>query len=100
MTADSSYHPKVLIVDDEKNIRRTLRMVLSGKDYTVSDCGSAEEAVRLMQAEPVDVVLLDIKLPSVRPGWAHTISWKNRWTRIAWIWPSRIASRSSAFSGK
>ena len=65
MTADSSYHPKVLIVDDEKNIRRTLRMVLSGKDYTVSDCGSAEEAVRLMQAEPVDVVLLDIKLPGM-----------------------------------
>ena len=35
MTADSSYHPKVLIVDDEKNIRRTLRMVLSSKEYSV-----------------------------------------------------------------
>jgi DNA-binding NtrC family response regulator len=65
MTVDSFYHPKVLIVDDEKNIRRALRMVLSGKDYTVSDCASAEEAVRLMQAEPVDVVLLDIKLPGM-----------------------------------
>jgi len=65
MTADSSYHPKVLIVDDEKNIRRTLRMVLSSKEYSVGDCASAEEAIRLMQEEPVDVVLLDIKLPGM-----------------------------------
>jgi two-component system nitrogen regulation response regulator NtrX len=65
MTADSSYHPRVLIVDDEKNIRRTLRMVLSSKDYVVSDCGSAEEAIRLMQEEAVDVLLLDIKLPGM-----------------------------------
>ncbi|MFC1654343.1 sigma-54-dependent transcriptional regulator [Myxococcota bacterium] len=65
MTADSSYHPKVLIVDDEKNIRRTLRMVLSSKKYSVGDCASAEEAIRLMQEEPVDVVLLDIKLPGM-----------------------------------
>ncbi len=65
MTADSAYLPRVLIVDDEKNIRRTLRMVLSGKDYAVSDCGSAEEAVRLLREEPADVVLLDIKLPGM-----------------------------------
>jgi DNA-binding NtrC family response regulator len=65
MTEESSYHPKVLIVDDEKNIRRTLRMVLSSKEYLVSDCASAEEAIRLMQEEPVDVVLLDIKLPGM-----------------------------------
>jgi DNA-binding NtrC family response regulator len=65
MTADSSYHPKVLIVDDEKNIRRTLRMVLSSKEYSVGDCASAEEAIRLMQEDPPDVVLLDIKLPGM-----------------------------------
>jgi len=65
MTADSSYHPRVLIVDDEKNIRRTLRMVLSSKEYSVGDCGSAEEAIRLMQEEPADVILLDIKLPGM-----------------------------------
>ena len=56
---------KLLIVDDEKNIRRTLRMVLEGENLTVGDCGSAEEALRMMQEDPFDVVLLDIKLPGM-----------------------------------
>ncbi len=34
----------VLVVDDEKNIRRTIRMVLEGEDVEVLEAGSAEEA--------------------------------------------------------
>ncbi len=69
---------KLLIVDDEKNIRRTLRMILEGENLNVSDCGSAEEALRMMQEDASDVLLLDIKLPGmdgmellgrVRKGW-------------------------------
>ncbi len=60
-----SYQPKLLIVDDEKNIRRTLRMVLSEENLAMTDCGSAEEALRLMREDPADVMLLDIKLPGM-----------------------------------
>jgi two-component system nitrogen regulation response regulator NtrX len=34
----------ILIVDDEKNIRRTLRMVLEGEGHVVHEAGSAAEA--------------------------------------------------------
>lgn len=65
MTEQQAFHPHLLIVDDEKNIRRTLRMVLGDLDPELADCGSAEEALRLMKEVPADVVLLDIKLPGM-----------------------------------
>src|SRR5215471_3666365 len=53
----------VLVVDDEKNIRRTLRMVLEGEGYAIEECESAEEA--LTMAGAADVILLDVKLPKM-----------------------------------
>ena len=52
----------VLIVDDEKNIRRTLRMVLEGEGHVVHEAGSIVEADAVLAKEPVDVILLDVKL--------------------------------------
>ena len=47
----------VLVVDDEKNIRRTLRMVLEGESYEVEEAESAEAAIALVETlrpEPID----------------------------------------------
>jgi len=52
----------ILIVDDEKNIRRTLRMVLEGEGHVVHEAGSAAEAATVIARDPVDVILLDVKL--------------------------------------
>ncbi|MBV8759129.1 MAG: sigma-54-dependent Fis family transcriptional regulator [Deltaproteobacteria bacterium] len=52
----------ILIVDDEKNIRRTVRMVLEGEGHTVHEAGSIAEAEALLGRETVDVMLLDVKL--------------------------------------
>ena len=52
----------VLIVDDEKNIRRTLRMVLEGEGHVVHEAGSIVEADAVLAQHPVDVILLDVKL--------------------------------------
>ena len=59
--------PTVLVVDDEKNIRRTLDMVLSGEGYQVLEAGSAEEALALLQrgTDPVDLCIFDVKLPGI-----------------------------------
>ena len=58
----------VLVVDDERNIRRTLRMVLEGEGATVTDAATAEEALELL-ADPaghgVEVVLMDVLLPGL-----------------------------------
>jgi two-component system nitrogen regulation response regulator NtrX len=59
--APASREP-ILIVDDEKNIRRTLRMVLDGEGYQIHEAGSAAEALAVIAKEPVDVILLDVKL--------------------------------------
>jgi DNA-binding NtrC family response regulator len=56
---------RVLVVDDEKNIRRTLRMVLESPGYTVLEAASGEEALKVLDEEDVDLVILDIRLPQM-----------------------------------
>ena len=55
----------ILIIDDEKNIRRTLSLVLSGEGYEVLVAGSAEEGLRLLSERDVQIVLLDVQLPGI-----------------------------------
>jgi len=57
--------PHILIVDDEKNIRRTLGLVLEGEGYEVSTVGTAEEGLKHLDTEGADLVILDIKLPGM-----------------------------------
>jgi two-component system, NtrC family, nitrogen regulation response regulator NtrX len=53
----------ILIVDDEKNIRRTVRMVLESEGHIVHEAGSINEAEAVLAREPaIDVILLDVKL--------------------------------------
>ncbi len=52
----------VLVVDDEKNIRRSLRMVLEGEAHQVLEASSASEAAVALAASDVDLMLLDVKL--------------------------------------
>ncbi|MDI7266921.1 MAG: sigma-54 dependent transcriptional regulator [Myxococcota bacterium] len=55
----------VLVIDDEKNIRRTLEMVLSGEGYRVSTAATAEEGLEAVDREDVDLVIVDVKLPGM-----------------------------------
>jgi DNA-binding NtrC family response regulator len=55
----------VLVVDDEKNIRRTLRMVLEGAGFEVLDAPDAEEGLALLAKEDVDLAILDVRLPGM-----------------------------------
>jgi two-component system KDP operon response regulator KdpE len=54
---------KVLIVDDEPQIRRLLRNTLVRADYEVSQAATAREAMSLLAIEKPDAVLLDLGLP-------------------------------------
>jgi DNA-binding NtrC family response regulator len=57
----------ILVVDDEKNIRRTLGMVLSGVGYRILEAGSAEEALESLKnpLHPIDLAIVDLKLPGL-----------------------------------
>ena len=55
----------ILIVDDEKSMRVTLREFLRDADYAVSVAEDADQAMRMLGAEDFDVVLADIILPRI-----------------------------------
>jgi two-component system nitrogen regulation response regulator NtrX len=54
---------RILVVDDEESIRRSLDGLLSDEGYRVETAGDGEEGLRRLEAEPPDVVLLDVALP-------------------------------------
>ncbi|MGB9599055.1 MAG: sigma-54-dependent transcriptional regulator [Myxococcota bacterium] len=59
----SSDKYKILIVDDEKNIRRTLSMILSSENYSTEEASCAKEALEKLKKDEYDLILLDVKLP-------------------------------------
>ncbi|TVR76892.1 MAG: sigma-54-dependent Fis family transcriptional regulator [Chitinophagaceae bacterium] len=54
---------KILIVDDEKMIRTTLREILEYEGYTVEEAVDGEEGLSKIKSGNYDLVLLDIKMP-------------------------------------
>ncbi len=56
---------KIMIVDDHALVRRGMGHVVreSFPDATVIEAGSAEEAVRIMDAAPADIALVDVRMP-------------------------------------
>jgi DNA-binding NarL/FixJ family response regulator len=58
--------PHVLLVDDEANMRRSLRYLLEVEDVTVvGECGDGAEAVALARRLRPDVVLMDLRMPGL-----------------------------------
>ncbi|MFW5876185.1 MAG: sigma-54-dependent transcriptional regulator [Myxococcota bacterium] len=55
----------ILVVDDEKNIRRTLRMVLEGAAFEVMEAETAEDGIAQVEAGGIDLVILDVRLPKM-----------------------------------
>jgi two-component system, OmpR family, KDP operon response regulator KdpE len=53
---------RILIVDDEPQIRRVLRTTLIGAGYEVSDARSGEEAIEFLHQDACDLILLDMNM--------------------------------------
>ena len=56
---------RILVVDDEANIRNALAKLLSKLGHKVESAGSAQEALQLLQPGRYRVVLTDLKMPGV-----------------------------------
>ncbi len=54
--------PRILIVDDQRNMRTTTALVLRQQGYEVAEAESGEAALSRLLAEPFDVVLTDLKM--------------------------------------
>jgi DNA-binding NtrC family response regulator len=56
---------KILVVDDDPEVRMATRDFLSSKGYEVRVAEGGREALRLLDASPADVVLLDVAMPDM-----------------------------------
>jgi two-component system, NtrC family, nitrogen regulation response regulator NtrX len=55
----------ILIIDDEKAIRKTLSEILSYEGYKIDEAADGEEGLKKLREKEFDVVLCDIKMPKV-----------------------------------
>jgi two-component system, OmpR family, KDP operon response regulator KdpE len=65
MSASSLHNNRILVVDDEPQIRRALRSTLSALGFVVADAESGEAAIEKIRQEKFDLILLDINMPGL-----------------------------------
>src|SRR5262245_8334589 len=59
-------HPaRILLVDDDRGIQRTVGPLLSSRGFDVEIAGSGAAALKAISARPPDLVLLDLVLPDI-----------------------------------
>jgi DNA-binding response OmpR family regulator len=58
-------HAHILIVDDERNIRKNLQMLLEAEDYTVDVASDGEEALAKCREQYYEVALVDLQMPKM-----------------------------------
>jgi two-component system, OmpR family, response regulator len=63
--AENTHIPKVLVVDDEPNIRELVQVALSFHGCTVVTAATGKEALRCAEASQPDLVVLDVMLPDL-----------------------------------
>jgi two-component system response regulator (stage 0 sporulation protein F) len=56
---------KILVVDDELEIRDLLTEVLTGEGYDVIQASNGMEALELVEKEEPQVILLDVMMPGI-----------------------------------
>ena len=57
--------PEILIIDDEKAIRKALSEILSAEGYKTEEAPDGEEGLKKFRSKNYDVVLCDIKMPKL-----------------------------------
>ena len=55
----------ILVVDDDDPIRRLIELELKDDGYNVLTASNAQDALKLVQAESLDLVILDIRMPGM-----------------------------------
>jgi len=98
---------RVLIVDDEPDIRATVSAMLEIEGYDVAEAANGAEALQAVQDHAPDVILLDMRMP-VLDGWGFAAELRRRGHRTPIVvmtaardaahWASEIAA--TAFVAK
>jgi two-component system nitrogen regulation response regulator NtrX len=86
---------RVLLVDDEPNIRRMLGSLLEAEGYAVKPAADAEEALAALEGWEADVALLDLALPGI-DGLDLLVSIRGRWPALPVVMISGRATLGDA----
>jgi len=62
---NSSCSESILIVDDEQNILRSLKMILEYEGYSVTTATNGESALEILSRREFDLAIIDLKLPGI-----------------------------------
>jgi DNA-binding NtrC family response regulator len=73
--------PPVLVVDDEKNMRRSIELMLGDEGYAVRSAESAEQGLKLLTEENFFMVITDARLGGMT-GYEFLTKLKNQWPEI------------------
>ena len=95
---------RVLVVDDEPDIRATVAEMLSLEGYEVDEAANGAEALKMLEASAPDLVLLDMRMP-VLDGWGFASAVRARGLRVPIVvmtaardarrWASEIAANGT-----
>jgi DNA-binding NtrC family response regulator len=88
-------HVQVLVVEDEPRLRALLLDVIPDMGFAVTAARSAEEAGRIMQRQPHDIILLDLQLPGMN-GMEFFERLHDRWPRTQVIVVTGFGNLESA----
>lgn len=91
---DTPPPPTLLLVDDEANILSSLRRLFRPQGYRVLTAESGDEALELLAAEPVDLILSDMRMPGMSGAQLLTTSCE-RWPDTVRILLTGYADMSS-----
>lgn len=89
---------KVLLVDDEADFRELLAKRLGKRKLEVTTCGDALEALRILGSAPIDVVVLDVRMPGMN-GTDALREMKARWPAVEVIMLTGHAQVDVALAG-
>ncbi len=89
---------QILIVDDEKNIRKILADTFKAHGYSSCQAATAEEALRLCEQTTIDLALVDLRLPGKMDGLALLTQIHKRWPRTIIIMLTAYASLDSSIA--
>jgi len=93
---------KILIIDDEEEVREVLGDLLAGQGHAVAACGDGESGLARVQEEPFDLVITDLAMPGLS-GWqvASLVKLRNPSTPVALVtgFSDRIAPEEARAKG-
>jgi CheY-like chemotaxis protein len=89
----------ILVVDDNEVLKMTLSRLLNVEGYTVLTASGGDEAIKIVQNEYVDLVLLDINMPNVN-GYDVLIFIKQNYPSIKVVMVTAYADLKNAVESK